>query len=342
MKGQHYMTKEERLKLEGYLEAGKNASWIAGKLKFSRQTIYNEIHRGRTGTGDQARYSAEKGQEVQERRSRNKGCPQKISHDPALMNFLEHKMLGVQNDGSIDKRQRFSPAAALQAAKEEGFQTTLSVATLYNYIDQGVFAKLTNADLWEKPGRKPRKKQKTPKTAHENLPNIEQRPEEINNRDEPGHWEMDLIVGPTGSKPCLLTLTERTRREEIIIKLPNRKAKTVRYALNRLERSMKNFSEAIKSVTTDNGSEFMEYEKLKKSVTHKGERFQIYYCHSYAAWEKGTNENHNRMIRRWFPKGTNFNNITKEEIQKCQDWMNNYPRKILDWKTPAQMARISA
>ena len=337
---QHYMTEQERYKLEGYLETGKPISWIAQKMGFSRQTIYNELHRGSSGTDTPAPadYSAARGQDTQQERSQKKGCPQKIGNDLALANFLEAKMLGIQPDGSIDKRKRFSPAAALQAAREAGFTVNISVSTLYNYIDQGLFLKLTNADLWEKTSRKPRKKREKPKVAHENLPNIEQRPEEINERSEPGHWEMDLVVGPTGTKPCLLTLTERTRREEIIIRLPNRKAATVRRALNKLERKTENFREKFKSITTDDGSEFMEYEKLKQSATHKGERFRLYYCHSYAAWEKGSNENHNRIIRRWFPKGTDFNRVSKKEVQECQDWMNNYPRKILDWKTPAQMA----
>lgn len=97
---------------------------------------------------------------------------------------------------------------------------------------------------------------------------------------------------------------------------------------------MPDFKERFKSITTDNGSEFLEYDQLVKSI-HGGKRFEVYYCHSYAAWEKGTNENHNRMIRRWFPKGTDFVKVTKRELQELQEWMNHYPRKILGWKSPA-------
>ena len=73
-----------------------------------------------------------------------------------------------------------------------------------------------------------------------------------------------------------------------------------------------------------------------KSV-HGGERFRVYYCHSYSAWEKGSNENMNRMIRRWFPKGTDFSRVPKKEIAALQDWMDHYPRKILGWKCPAEI-----
>ena len=152
---------------------------------------------------------------------------------------------------------------------------------------------------------------------------------------------MDLIVGRAGSRAVLLTLTERVTREEIIRKLPDRKAITIRRAIDRLERNTPNFREKFRSITTDNGPEFLEYDLLKRSVRRKGDRFQLWYCHSYAAWEKGSNENHNRMIRRFFPKGTDFGEIPQREIRRVQDWMNNYPRRILDWESPSAFAGIA-
>jgi len=331
MKKQHYMTAAERFKLEAYLEAGKSVSWIAKIMGFCRQTIYNEIKRGTylhtVKWWDEKRYSAAKGQMIYQKAQRNKGRPLKIGNDIAYANFLEHKIL----------HDRFSPAAALALARKEGYTTCICVNTFYNYITQGVFYQLTNSDLLEKTTRKPREKKGRPKIAHKNLPNIAHRPDYINLRMEHGHWEMDLVVGPQASRACLLTLTERVTRAEIIIKLPNRKAATVRRALNRLERNTPNFREKFKSITTDNGPEFMEYHKLIKSI-YGGKRFSVYYCHSYAAWEKGCNENHNRMIRRWFPKGTAFEKVSKAEIAAVQDWMNSYPRKILGWASPAELA----
>lgn len=330
VKKQHYMTENERYKLEAYLESGKNVSWIASAMGFCRQTIYNEIKRGTylhtVNWWDEKRYSAMKGQDIQKRNQKRKGRPLKIGNDRAFADFLERKIL----------RDRYSPAAALAQARKEGFKTQICINTLYNYITQGVFYELTNHDLWEKSTRKSRKKQGPPKIAHEKLPSIEQRPEYINQREEYGHWEMDLVVGPKESKACLLTLTERITREEIIIKLPDRKASTIRRAISKLERSTPDFRERFRSITTDNGSEFMEYDKLIQSV-NGGKRFDVWYCHSYAAWEKGTNENHNRMIRRWFPKGTDFTRITKKQVAAVQNWMNNYPRKILGWNTPNEM-----
>ena len=149
---------------------------------------------------------------------------------------------------------------------------------------------------------------------------------------------MDLVVSGQGGKSVLLTLTERRSRQEIIRKLPDRKAETIRKAIDQIERKTQGFRQKFKSITTDNGSEFLQYEKLRQSCRCKVERFDIYYCHSYSAWEKGSNENHNRMIRRFFPKGTNFDEVSPKEIRRVQDWMNQYPRKSLGWHAPEEIA----
>lgn len=330
-KKQHYMTRDERYKLEAYLDSKKSVAWIAEQMGFSRQTIYNEIKRGtymhNYGWYDKARYSAEIAQQKHEYNQTAKGRPLKIGHDYAYADFLEGK---IADD-------RFSPAAALAEAKKKGFTTCISVGTLYSYIEKNVFLRVSNADLWEKSKRKKGRKRKIIRIAHPKLPSITERPADANDRTEYGHWEMDLVVGKAGSRHVLLTLTERKTRKERIFKLPNRKAKTIRKVFDRLEQQLSNFREEFKSITTDNGSEFLQYEQLRKSI-HGGKRFEVYYCHSYAAWEKGSNENHNRMIRRWFPKGTNFGKITRKEIQWVEEWMNRYPRKILDWQCPMEAA----
>lgn len=331
---QHYMTYPERVRLEEKLRYRVPKAQIARELGFSLQTVYNEIRRGKYQHEKDGflhwRYSADRAQDIFEKKQlRKTGRPLKIGHDITYADFLERKIL----------RDHFSPATALAEARKHGFTTRICVRTLYNYISQGVFYELTDADLLEKPTRKPRKKREEPKIAHPKLPSIETRPWYINQRSEQGHWEMDLVVGRSGSRPALLTLTERTTREEIIVKLPDKRAATVRRALDRLERSIgkQAFRQKFRSITTDNGSEFMEYDLLRQSI-YGGTRFEVYYCHSYAAWEKGTNENHNRMIRRFFPKGTDFSKVTKKRVAEVQDWMNGYPRKILDWKSPAELA----
>jgi len=342
-KKQHYMTYAERVRLEEKLRYKVKVSRIARELEFSRQAIYDEIERGsylhNCGWYDEERYSADKGQAVHDKNQQNKtGRELKIGKDRELADFLEKKMLGIQEDGKADRSKRYSPAAALELARREGFKTTICVSTLYSYIDMGLFVKLTNADLLEKPGRKPKKEGKERRVAHPALPSIENRPQEINERAETGHKEMDLIVGKEGSKAAMLTLTDRKGRTELAFKIPDKRAASVRAVFDKLERKLgkRKFRKMFRSITTDNGPEFLEYEELTKSV-FGGQRFTVYYCHSYASWEKGTNENHNRFMRRFFPKGTDFTKISQKQIREAVDFMNHYPRKILGWKMPAEI-----
>lgn len=332
-KKQHYMTRDERLQLEALRRARVPVMQIAKQMGFSRQTIYNELKRGqyihvetKRGWDEEIVYSADKAQQIHDYNQTAKGRPLKIGNDHAYADFLEQKIL----------KDRYSPAAALAAAKTAGYTTSVCVSTLYSYIDKDVFLHLTNKALWVKSKRKKRASKPKRRVVHEKLPSIEIRPEYINERQEPGHWEMDLVTSKKEKSAVLLTLTERVSRHELIFKLPDKRAATIRKVFDRLERKDPKFRERFKSITTDNGSEFLQYEELRRSVKG-GVRFDVYYCHSYSAWEKGTNENSNRIIRRFLPKGTDFNKITKKQVADIQDWMNNYPRKILDWMTPQEM-----
>lgn len=334
MKKQHYMTKDERYQLEAYLRAGKPVSWIAKEMGFCERTIYYEKKRGaftkaseRNYYHEITEYSADKAQKIHQYNQTAKGRPLKIGNDHNYADFLERKIL----------TERFSPAAALAAARKAGHQTSVCVATLYSYIDKGVFLHLTNKALWVKSRKKKHSYKPVRRIAHPTLPSITNRPEEIQQRKEYGHWEMDLVAGKAGTRPVLLTLTERKSRQELLFKLPNRKAATIRKVFDHLEKETPDFKSIFRTITTDNGSEFLQYDLLRTSI-YGGERFKIYYCHSYAAWEKGSNENHNRMIRRFFPKGTDFGKISQKQISDLQDWMNHYPRKILDWKSPSEIA----
>ena len=150
-KKQHYITWEERQQLEAMRRNKIPVAEIARQLGVCRQTIYNEIERGTylhtCDYRDEERYSAEKAQAIHEYKQTAKGRPLKIGNNLELANFLEEKMLGVQKDGSIDKRKRYSPAAALELARREGYTNLVCVTTLYSYITKGLFLHLTNKDL---------------------------------------------------------------------------------------------------------------------------------------------------------------------------------------------------
>lgn len=176
---------------------------------------------------------------------------------------------------------------------------------------------------------------------------IEHRPEEINQREEPFHWEMDTVKGKQKTKKCVLTLTERLSRNEITLPMYGATMENVVAALNGLERKYGAlFSKIFRSITVDNGSEFSDCEGMETSI-FGGQRTKMYYCHPYSSYERGSNENQNKMFRRLFPKGTNFDEVPDEEIIAAADWMNNYPREILGRTTAArvfneQLAQITA
>ena len=143
-----------------------------------------------------------------------------------------------------------------------------------------------------------------------------------------------FTAASTVADKALLVLTERLTRWGLVIRVPDHTAESVVRALNRGERRMgKRFREVFRTITVDNGSEFMDCAGLQRSYRLKGPRTKIYYCHPYSPQERGSNENMNRILRRWFPKGTNFDQVTEAEVAQAAEWMNNYPRRILGWRS---------
>ena len=340
-KGSHQLTRADRIKIEALLKEGLSKQKIAVHLGVHRSTIYNELKRGEyehrnSDWTTETRYSPDIAQEKAEENLKVRGTQLKIGNDIAYANYIEDKIVN----------EDYSPAAVLGELKAQGregeFNTTVCVATLYSYIDKGVFLKLTNKDLPvkknKKRGYKKVRKQQARAAAGDS---IEQRPEEIDQREEFGHWEMDSVIGKRGvSKNVLLVLTERKTRDEIIFKLPDHTDEAVVAALDRLERryGADMFKQIFKTITVDNGSEFADVNGLERSILEEGEkRTHLYYCHPYSSWERGTNEVTNKMVRRKVPKGTNFDDKTDEDIKKIENWINGYPRRIHGYRSAGEL-----
>lgn len=245
-----------------------------------------------------------------------------------LADYIERKILDEDR----------SPAAALADIKLEGkaFKTSICVSTLYSYITKGVFLSLTNADLPEKPKRK-RPYRTVKKTGkRQNGKSIDKRPEEVDQRTTFGHWEGDTVYSKKDGSKALLVLTERLTRWEIIARIKDRTANSVIKALDKIERRFGAdlFAKAFQTITFDNGGEFSDVERLERSAVRKGRRrTTAYFCHPYSSYERGSNECQNKMIRRKFPKGTDFGAVSAAAVKRAEDWINNYPREILGWKT---------
>lgn len=324
-----HLTYAEKTMIERwYNKDHKNNKEIAELLGKSERTIRREIKRGLTinltsELEEIEVYSADIAQEKYEENLKAKGQELKIGSDINLVNKIE-KMI---------KEEKKSPEVIEYEIKQEGL-LDITGRTIRNYIYDGNVFNLTEEDMIYK--KKHKRKNKNKRIAKHTPPekSIENRPKESKERSEYGHWEGDLIIGKRKKGSVLLTFTERMTREEIIIKIKGKNNEYVVKALNSLERKYgKRFYTKFKTITFDNGVEFMDYEGIEKSCLRKGKRTEIYYAHPYCSGERGSNENNNRMIRRWIPKGTLIDDISKELIKQIEDWLNNYPRAMFDYKS---------
>ena len=305
---------------------------IATNLDKSERTIRREIKRGLTTNlntylEEIKVYSADIAQQAYEESLLAKGTGLKIGSNIAVVEKIE-KMI---------KEEKKSPEVIAYELTKAGL-LEITARTIRNYIYDGNVFDLTENDMIYKKQHKSKNKNK--KIAKHTPPekSIENRPKEANERSEYGHWEGDLVIGKRKKGCVLLTFTERLTREEIIIKIKGKNNEYVVKALNSLERRYgERFYNKFKTITFDNGVEFMDYEGMEKSCLRKKKRTSIYYAHPYCSGERGSNENNNRLIRRWIPKGTSIDEISKEFIQKIEDWINNYPRAIFDYKSSNEL-----
>lgn len=330
-----HLTKTDRLRIEQQLRDGKEPKEIAESIGVHVSTIYREKNRGQyehlnSDYTTEMRYSPDIADDRYRENLRAKGPDLKIGKDRKLAEYIEGKIAD----------EKYSPAAVLGEIKAQGLQldTSISVNTLYSYIDKGIFLRLTNKDLPVKGTRK-RGYHKVKEAARPPKgESIEKRPEEIASRETFGHWEMDTVVSARPSKKVLLVLSERLTRDEIVRKLPDKTTASVVQALDMLEQEYGDvFPQIFKTITCDNGTEFSDFEGIERSSTGEGKRTSLYYCHPYSAYERGTNENTNKLIRRFAPKGTNFDDLTDEAVAKIEEWLNNYPRRILGFMSAGSL-----
>jgi len=158
---------------------------------------------------------------------------------------------------------------------------------------------------------------------------IAERPKAVETREEPGHWEADLMVS-RASKPALQVCAERSSRLTRIKKVGDQTSAQSRAALSNI---LKGYPKRMRqSITYDNGSENVEHGELNREIGTRS-----YFCEPYHSWEKGTVENTNGLIRRFLPKKTDFAKISEERIAEIEIWLNNRPRKCLGFKTPAEV-----
>jgi transposase, IS30 family len=324
-----HLTYAEKTMIERWHNKDKKSNKeISELLNKSERTIRREIKRGLTinltsELEEIKVYSADISNEEYKSNMKAKGQELKIGSDRKTIERIENMI----------KEEKKSPEVVAYELTEEGI-LEITARTIRNYIYDGNVFNLSEKDMIY--NKKYKSKNKEKRIAKHTPPekSIENRPEEANNRSEYGHWEGDLIIGKRKKGWVLLTFTERMTREEIIIKIKGKNSEYVVKAINGLERKYgKRFYNKFKTITFDNGVEFMDYEGMEQSCIRKGKRVKVYYAHPYCSGERGTNENNNRMIRRWIPKGILIDDIKPEFIKKIEDWLNNYPRVMFDYKS---------
>jgi IS30 family transposase len=322
--------------IEGMSRVGAPTRDIAAAVGRSVRTIQRELRRGRVKHRDSEYrdkwvYSAEYAQAAYEKNATAKGYDLKLGANYQLAEWIAEQI-----------KKGLSPDVVAARLKGEEQFPSLCTKTIYTYIDMGLIPGVTNESLWEKRKRKRRARRqvRASKKIEQRRVSIRERPDAIDGREELGHWEIDLVVGPkNGSKTVLLTLVERKSRQQITRRLKERSQRSVLRAINGIERlyGAEMFRRTFKSITADNGSEFLAVRAMEKSVCSEKKRTQMYYADPYCSWQRGTNENTNRFIRRFISKGMDIAKITKKRLEEITQWINNYPRRILEYMTPAEV-----
>ena len=330
-KGKH-LEYSERQSIERWFNRDKRTKVeIAELLDRTEKTIRNEIKRGlvknlTTELIEIWVYSADVAQQKYEYYLKAKGPKLKIDNDYELKEYVEKSI----------KEDKKSPEVIAKEIKKMNFKTKMCARTIRNNIYAGDIYDIKSTDMIYNKEYKDKNKEKR---VCEKVPpekSIDYRPEKANTREAYGHWEGDLVIGTKKRGAVLFTLTERKTREEIIVKIPGKKAEYVAQALDLIERRYKKiFYTKFKTITFDNGGEFRNWKSLEKSYDNrrKTARTQVYYAHPYRSGERGSNENANRLIRRFIPKGIDITPISEEYIQKIEDWINNYPRAMFNYKS---------
>lgn len=318
------MTWTDRLNIEKLCKQGASYSAIARRLGFAVSSVYYEIQRGlceqrdgKTWKTYQA-YSATVAQGDADWQASGKGGAVKLGRNHAYAKAVAKRI-----------RQGESPDQIVGDLRSRN-EWTVSTPTLYRYIDKGYIPNVTNKDLWQKSKAKKRKHKRVKASRAPKGTSIERRPLVVDSRSTFGHWEMDSVIGKAkGQKQSLLVLTERKTRFEIIFRVS---AKTSAATVSALSKIVRRFpSGTFQTLTVDNGSEFQDADGIQAIVP------ALYYCHPYTSCERGSNENANRLIRRYLPKGQSMRKVTQRDCDSISRNLNNMHRKVLGYRTAAEL-----
>lgn len=312
---------EEREEISRGLVQGLTYQQISLRIGRSTSTVSREIARLRY---QPSTYRATFANEVAER-NRKHPKARKLLTNERLRQYVEDKLL----------HEHWSPqqiAARLKLEYPNDMTMRVSHETIYTYVfclARGSLKKELKATLRQHKYARGRRPPRSTNHKESNIPDlvsIEERPKEVEDRIIPGHWEGDLIMGQ-GNHSALGTLVERTTRTVILVQVDSKHAEHV---AERFATELRSLPEQMKlTLTYDRGSEMARHRLFTERTTMK-----VYFADPQSPWQRGTNENTNGLIRQFFPKSTNFKNVTEKEVKYVQDLLNGRPRKALEFHTP--------
>ena len=316
------LTYKERVIIETLLDEKRSKSYISTKLKRSRSTITREINKWVTEPNE--KYDAKLADWYAKDTYLNKRNLDKIETFKKLQIYVYKGLLKHWSPEQISGRIKMDyPNDSIMTISHEAIYQHI-----YAHRQANLNRKLIALLPYHKSIRRRANAYSKRKTRIKNQISIEDRPKHIETREEVGHWEGDLVIGK-GQKSAIGTNVERKTRYVLISKLKDRKSKTVTTALHK---DLKPLPKKLKkTMTYDNGMEMAQHESFTKKTG-----MIVYFAHPYSSYERGTNENTNGLIRRFFPKGTDFNKITEVQLKIAQEKLNSRPRKVLNYKTPAE------
>lgn len=311
----------EREEISKGIYAFEKLNKIAKKIRRSPSTVTREVS---SQVIYRWCYSAAKGEESAKERRKESGRKKKLDSNGKLLKYVEEKL-----------RLEWSPEEIAERLKLEypgDKNMRISHETIYQYLyclPRGELKKeLMKGLRQERKSRLSRTARNCRKPKIEGMISISERPKETEGRIVPGHWEGDLIVGKNHAS-AVGTLVERTTRLTLLVPLKEKGAGAVRTAFaeafKRIPKQMK------KTLTYDRGTEMSEHQLFSEDT-----KIQVFFADPYSPWQRGTNENTNGLIRQYFPKGTNFKEVSLSAIREAERRLNGRPRKILGYMTPSE------
>lgn len=317
-----HLNAQERICIFHQKQHGFDDAEVARRLQRHRRTIARELERFRQHPSwpYYRQYLPEAADTMaRERRGRRRGA-RWTRHRPLLAYVLR----GLRGQWSPEQI-----AGRLKLDFPDDKKMRLSHQSIYNHVHAD---RAAGGKLWKllRQSHRTRRKSYASGPRRSRIPDrvgIEHRPAEANARRRCGHWEADTIVGKHGR---LATCVDRKSRYVLIARLPDGTACQFNTAAIRRFRKLP--SSLRRTITTDNGSEFVEHASLGRRLG-----FKTFFANPYASWERGTNENTNGLIRQYCPRGSDFSQLTPQRVARIEARLNNRPRKCLGYRTPAEI-----